>query len=84
MKPPMTGEEIPSERGWGSIGRASIIVILDIGRLWRRRHGHTRQLWRVPDFDKVGDIHLEPTSRVVTFFVTTRPKREQNRLRHEL
>ena len=33
---------------------------------------------------KVGDIHLEPTSRVVTFFVTTRPKREQNRLRHEL
>ena len=33
---------------------------------------------------KVGDIHLEPTSRVVTFFMTTRPKREQNRLRHEL
>jgi hypothetical protein len=39
---------------------------------------------RLTQSSKVGDVHLQPTSRVVTFSVTTRPKREQNHLRHEL
>ena len=33
VKPPVTGEKIHGGRGWHGIGRAGIIVILDIGQL---------------------------------------------------